>query len=191
MAPLERVAALIPPGGEVLEVGCGRGLLTLQLALEDADRRVHGVDISPERIAQAAAAATVAGVADRTTFEVVVPDWSPPADRYDAIVFCDVLYLLGEREIARSVEQACAALRSPGLLVLKEIAEHPRWKHRVARAQELVSVRLLGLTEGDRINPVPLEAATATLDRLGWVGRPVPLHHGYPYSHTVVVARRR
>jgi ubiquinone/menaquinone biosynthesis C-methylase UbiE len=59
-------AYLIPhlaPGTDVLDVGCGPGTITFDLATRVAPGRVVGIDASADVIAQAQAAATDAGVA--------------------------------------------------------------------------------------------------------------------------------
>lgn len=43
----------IEPGGEVLEIGCGIGRLTVPLAERNPETMFHGVDISPEMISRA------------------------------------------------------------------------------------------------------------------------------------------
>lgn len=60
-------AARIAPGHDVLDLGCGTG--TDALALAEAGRRVHGLDLSPEMIARARSRAT-GDAAARLSFEV-------------------------------------------------------------------------------------------------------------------------
>ncbi len=72
-------------GGRCLDVGCGSGLQSIQLALNGAEH-VHGIDIDP-----AAAEATLVnafrnGVADRVSTEAAdLYEWVPEK-RYDVIV---------------------------------------------------------------------------------------------------------
>jgi ubiquinone/menaquinone biosynthesis C-methylase UbiE len=60
-------AYLLPhlrPGSTLLDVGCGPGSLTIDLARRTAPGRVIGIDLSDEVVAEAEAAATTAGVAN-------------------------------------------------------------------------------------------------------------------------------
>jgi S-methylmethionine-dependent homocysteine/selenocysteine methylase/SAM-dependent methyltransferase len=68
-----------------LDVGCGCGILTVQLALNGA-ARVHAIDIDRNAVANALANAFRNGVADRVTGEAVdLYQWEP-AERFDLIV---------------------------------------------------------------------------------------------------------
>jgi SAM-dependent methyltransferase len=59
-------AAGVKPGDVVYDLGCGDGEIVIAAALRGA--RAVGVDIDPQRIANARANAVKAGVADRVTF---------------------------------------------------------------------------------------------------------------------------
>ena len=68
-----------------LDVGCGTGLLTVQLAFNGA-KHVHAIDLEELAVANARASALRNGVADRVTAESV--DLYPwvPEERYEVIV---------------------------------------------------------------------------------------------------------
>jgi S-methylmethionine-dependent homocysteine/selenocysteine methylase/SAM-dependent methyltransferase len=72
-------------GRRCLDVGCGSGLQTIQLALNGATH-VHALDIDPAAVADTMTNAYRNGVADRVTCAAV--DLFPwrPAERYDVIV---------------------------------------------------------------------------------------------------------
>jgi ubiquinone/menaquinone biosynthesis C-methylase UbiE len=65
------VAAAAPEGARVLDVGCGRGQLSILLAVRHG-LRVTGIDVDPEEIARAKASARSAA-ADGATREAAEP----------------------------------------------------------------------------------------------------------------------
>lgn len=190
LAPLDAVERLVPAGGRILDLGCGHGVLSLQMALSSPDRNVHGVDISASKIAHGRAAVRRADLGDRISLEVVDPTWVPEAGGYRAVVTADVLYLLEPEALARTVIAACAAIEPRGTLIIKKIAAEPCWKNTVGMAQEPRSVRLLRITDGAAINPRPVDTVVAVLEDRGWPFEQHPLHRGYHFPHAAVVARR-
>lgn len=76
---------LIGEGARCLDVGCGCGILSVQLALNGA-ASVHAIDIDRNAVANTLANAFRNGVADRLTGEAVdLYQWTP-AERYDVVV---------------------------------------------------------------------------------------------------------
>lgn len=68
-----------------LDVGCGTGLLSVQLALNGA-ARVHAIDIQSEAVANTLTNAFRNGVAERVSAEVVDLYTYLPKDKYDIVV---------------------------------------------------------------------------------------------------------
>lgn len=92
----ERVAAVLadlacPPGGLVLDAGCGTGNWSAALAL--AGCRVRGVDLAPEMIAGAQLVAREHGLGpDRASFGVGDVERLPfPADTFDGAICFNAL----------------------------------------------------------------------------------------------------
>jgi SAM-dependent methyltransferase len=86
---LARAREALPPGGHVLDVGCGGGRASL--ALVPPARRVTGVDRSPEMLAAFAEAAATAGVAHAG----IAGSWPEAAERTpraDVVVCHHVAY---------------------------------------------------------------------------------------------------
>jgi S-methylmethionine-dependent homocysteine/selenocysteine methylase/SAM-dependent methyltransferase len=75
----------IGQGKHCLDVGCGSGILTNQLALNGAEH-IHALDIQREAVANTLANAFRNGVADRVSGDVIDLYNYLPEDKYDIIV---------------------------------------------------------------------------------------------------------
>ena len=187
-APFEAVEALVPRHGDVLEVGCGVGLVSVDLALAAPGRRLLAVDVDPSKTAVARRAAARAGVGERVRFEDVQAGWTPRVGSFDAVVVVDVLYLLGRQAALDLLDALVAALRPGGLLVVKEMAAEPRWKAAWTRAQEAVAVRGLRVTAGSTVELVPTEVLSTHLRAHGLPVRTVAMDRGHLHPHAALVA---
>jgi 23S rRNA G2069 N7-methylase RlmK/C1962 C5-methylase RlmI len=76
---------LVGAGRTCLDVGCGSGILTVQLALNGAER-VHAIDVDRGAVANTLSNAFRNGVAERVTGEAVdLYQWEP-AETFDIVV---------------------------------------------------------------------------------------------------------
>ena len=187
-APFEQVEQLVPAEGDVLELGCGVGLVSVDLALAAPGRRVLAVDVDPSKTAVARRAAGRAGVGERVRVEDVPLGWSPPAAAFDAVVVVDVLYLLGREAAFDLLDSLVAALRPGGVMVVKEMAAAPRWKATWTRAQEAVAVRGLRVTAGSTVELVATEDLAAHVAARGLPVRTVAMDRGHLHPHAALVA---
>jgi len=76
----------LKPSGSILDIGCGKGILQQKLAPYGYSRYV-GIDISDDAIRQASC-----NEDDKTTFIASDATSYSPTERFDAIVFNEVLY---------------------------------------------------------------------------------------------------
>lgn len=187
--PFPEVAAAVPRQGRVLEVGCGHGLFSAYLALASAERRVRGVDVDAAKVTAARTAAVRARRqgAD-VAFEVGASGELPPGP-WDAVTVVDVLYLLDPAAQRRLLADCAAALAPGGVLVVKEMADRPRWKARWNVVQETLSVRLLGLTAGRALAFLPPQELVGVLREAGLDVRSRRLDRGRPHPHLLLVGR--
>lgn len=188
-APLEAVAARVPPGASVAEVGCGHGLLSAMMALEDGNRTVLGVDPDPRKVRWATLAA---GALPNARFEVGTVE-TLVAERPEglgAAVVCDVLYLLPREQWPTFLRDVRRLLPSGGRFLLKEAEGDGSWKHYKGLAQEWVMVKLLGRTKaGGGLVLEPRGTVEALLREAGFqVREVVELGKGYTTPHILYVA---
>lgn len=189
--PFEAVAADVPEAGRILDVGCGHGVFSAYLALQNERRRVLGIDVAEDKILAATAAADAAARKGRTNLRFNRADVEAlPEGPWDAILVLDVLYLL-QPERQQSLLERCAQALSPGgVLIVKEVADQPRWKAAWNRMQENFSVRVLRITRGERLCFLPPARHASWLAAQGLEVRERPLHKGFFHPHHLIVARR-
>ena len=90
-------------------------------------RKITGVDLSPARIERARSSAKKLGLSN-VEYEVAnVLEWQPKED-FDAIYLLDVVHHLPAAEVPKFLETLRAMIKPGGLLVLKEVADRPRFK---------------------------------------------------------------
>ncbi|MBX3280504.1 MAG: class I SAM-dependent methyltransferase [Acidobacteria bacterium] len=114
---VREIAAAIPPGGRVLEFGCGTGWLSLLLA-EYGSFRVCGVDFSPEQIARAEAEAKGRGLESRIDFSLIHGSVRElgrlfEGEGFDALIVHGVLHHLTNSEIRELIEIFRSTLSRP------------------------------------------------------------------------------
>lgn len=114
-------AYLLPalrPGADLLDVGCGPGTITVDLAARVAPGRVLGLDVSPDPLPEARAAAARAGV--EVTFEVgSVYALDLPDDSFDVVHAHQVLQHLTDPVAAlREMARVC---RPGGVVAVRDV----------------------------------------------------------------------
>ena len=186
-APLDAVVSALPREGTLLDVGCGHGLISNEVALRSPRARVLGVDLSETKIASARAS-----VGARTNVEFrVAPLEGVPESGFDAVSLVDVLYLVPERSWTSFLKNCLGKLRPGGIFVLKEIGTEPWWKFERLKLQEFMSTRVLRITKGDTMH---FESGDELRQRLLSVGFEdvtlSPLDSGYASPHLLLTARR-
>jgi len=116
----------LPAGGDLLEVGCGRGVALGPLAAACRPASLTGVDVNAALIAEARAAAEAAGVAAELR-RADVRDLPFPEASFDLVVDFGTCYHIARPELA--LAELERVLRPGGLLVhetpLAQLCSHP------------------------------------------------------------------
>ncbi|MBI1383875.1 MAG: methyltransferase domain-containing protein [Rhizobiales bacterium] len=107
-----RVADAIacPPGGRILEIGCGWGGFA-EVACRDLGLEVHGITLSSEQLAFARERLARQGLAGRSRIELL--DYRDTSGRYDGIASIEMIEAVGREHWPEYFGVVCERLR-PG-----------------------------------------------------------------------------
>jgi 2-polyprenyl-3-methyl-5-hydroxy-6-metoxy-1,4-benzoquinol methylase len=185
--PFEALIERFPTTGALLDVGCGHGLLINLLARHPSRRRLklHGIDHDCAKI-ESARGTALPGVEFSCKN---LKDFQNGA--FDAVSMVDVLYTV-RRSVWSAILLECArVLRPGGRLIVKEVVDRPRWKYWAIMAQEALSVRVFGITKGERPHFESPETYRAAIAAAGFaVVEARPLPSATWISHYLFVARK-
>ena len=127
-----------PARGEILDLGCGYGLVANWLTLFMPERRVRGVDFDADKI-------RVAQVTARANSQVAfeprdILEWAEyPA--CDCALLCDVLHYFPHELKAEVLKKVFAALRPGGFLIIRDAMAREDSGHRAVARSEQWAVR--------------------------------------------------
>lgn len=185
VCPLRRIAACVPQKGVILDLGCGHGLFSLLVARESSAREVIGIDLDVDKIA-------LARTLNVPNLRFIAGDIAkqqdlPPAQ---AVTIVDVFYLVPYEAQEHLLKLCAQRLAAGGVIVLKEMAEAPRWKVWLNWLEETLAVRVLGITESTdtRFYFRPRADWVALFEKIGFTVEIVPLDKGYYHPHVVFIA---
>jgi SAM-dependent methyltransferase len=144
--------AAVPPGGTVLDVGCGTGAVTLRVALAVPDATVTGVDPDGAAVALARRKAGEQGV--RARFEQAYAQHLPAGDgSVDRVLSSLMFHHLPAGTKAAMVSEVRRVLAPGGSLHLMDIdGDRPEWSGllRPVRAAMTLTHRAAALAQGRR-----------------------------------------
>jgi SAM-dependent methyltransferase len=191
IAPLAEVAALVPPGGRVRELGCGEGLL-LALVAPRAER-VIGVDFDPRKCRQARARLARFPDVEIREEDILAHLAAAPRGGDRAVLLSDTLSSLSFAQQDEVLRGAIACLAPGGALVLKIIDTEPAWKTRVSTLVSSFTCGFkLSLSAGQSFRYRPRGAYREILAAAGLTVEEHLLHERlhHPVPHVVVIGRR-
>ena len=178
--------SVIPKNGRLLDVGCGDGLLAVYLRrIKKRTQPIVGVDIDDRKI-------HIAKQLDLSDAEFHHKDVAQlPSNAFDVVTVVHVLYLLPISLREKFLQHCVRALKPGGTLVLAVNTDTPRWKYWFTYLQELIMVKLLGLTKGGVVQFQSLDECKRWITKAGAAVSSIKsLDRGRPYSHAAVVAHK-
>jgi len=185
--PFTGLITHIPQTGTVLDIGCGHGLLFNLLVRDPARRnlRLHGIDHDADKIKVARDCSQHgANFSTRTLDDVDTASC-------DVVTLVDVLYTINSALWPEIFAGCYRVLQSGGLLILKEVVDRPRWKYWAIMAQEVLAVRVFGITKGEAPHFESPEYYCRSLTQAGFkLQQATPLPSGNWVSHYLFLARK-
>lgn len=193
---LER--GLLPPGGALLDLGCGQGVLAaLLLAARERHARgdwpqgwqappnpqaMRGIDFAPRDVVRARHAAGEA--AEFVEGDIRSADFG----RADAVVALDVLHYIDYPAQEAVLERVRAALADGGVLLLRVANASRSLRFRFTVAVDQLAMLLRGQSF-PRLWCRPAAEWRERLAALGFAVENLPMSHGTPFANVLLVAR--
>jgi uncharacterized protein (DUF2062 family)/SAM-dependent methyltransferase len=169
--------------GEVADVGCGRGQLSILLLESKTATKTTGFDWDDDKIAEAARAAKDL---ESTFFKGDLR--SQEITECDTSLLLDVLHYLKIDEQDALLARVAAATRRT--IFVRELDPDRGWRSTVTRLQERITTRA-GVNRGARVLLRPISEITNVLERSGFDVSVAPCWAGTPFSNVLVTATRR
>ncbi len=185
--PYLQMAELFPKEGEVLDLGCGHGLLSLSLAQGSPSRRVIGIDHDPTRINLAQKAATAF-----TNLKLQIGDLSTLKTKKQhslaGVALIDVLHYFRPAEQTQILRKAFDALQPDGTLVFREIDQNSGMTFLSNRLHEKIMTKL-GITRARELHFRSLCEWEHLARSLGFEVNLLPQKR-FPFADVLFICRR-
>lgn len=141
ICPFHILAGHVPPGTNMLDIGCGAGLFLNYLASRDRIRMGYGFDASQPAIATANTALSYTGTRAKVAFRHRSIEAGLPEGVFDVVSMIDVLHHVDPSAQRGAIETALSRVAPGGRFIFKDIGLRPRWRAWANRLHDLVLAR--------------------------------------------------
>jgi trans-aconitate methyltransferase len=170
------------PFGELVDVGCGRGQMSILVLEAGVATRVVGADWDEPKLAEA----RVAAASLPATFEKAdVRTFTPPP--CDTVLLIDVLHYLTDKQQLEVLDHAIQSARR--CVIVRELDPGRGLRSATTRVQEAVTT-FFGYNVGERVRVLPIASFVLPLERAGFSVEVVPSWGKTPFSNVAVIASR-
>lgn len=184
ICPFDRIVSLVPPASQVLDIGCGQGLLLGFLAARRRLRNGVGVDVDRGAILAAremSRSPLVARSKSKLTFFTLEDFRSQNRKRFSVVTAIDIFHHVPVPEREGLLREIAAWIEPGGLLLYKDVAQKPFWRKWWNRIHDFIMTR-------ERIREMPLDYAKTCAVAAGLrLSREEKLVCGVLYGHDLLV----
>lgn len=188
LCPMTPVFDSIPRGSDVLDFGCGRGMLLLNLYAAGWIETGLGLETSKEVVEQACEAkellAEHLGREVKVEFEHREPEAILELNRkFDTVVTVDVLHHIPVELQSEYVSRLMALVKDGGIFVYKDMCRKPSWRALANRCHDLAVAK-------DWINYFPIESWQTIINaHPEWSQVKIEKYSRLWYGHELAVAK--
>jgi len=182
--PWEQILNNFPRGNNIIDIGCGHGILINLLAMRDCGyKRMIGIDLAADKIRVAKSTAN-----EQISFHSSdIFDLKENAEVYSIF---DVLYLMPNDLQEKLLKHIYNILPKNGYLVLKEVDKKPKWKFLINIIQESISVKFLHLTLGEKFYFKSESDFKELLEKIGFNTTAKHINKGYLHPHILYICQK-
>lgn len=181
----EKIASYVPSSGQILDLGCGFGMVSIYLAVSSQARRVKGIDISTRRLKIARWASEQVGNVGFEHSDLL----SCPLSEYDCILLIDTLHYFPQFVQNEILSKCYEGLKPGGLLILRD-SNKDRWaRHLVTRFHETIMTKS-GFTKGITLCFRSFVKLEKFLEKLGFLVDIIPMWGRTPFADTLMICTK-
>ena len=125
----------VPRQGDILDLGCGYGIVSYMLALTSIHRNITGIDFDNEKIRVADGGFLKSPRINFITADIMTFDFLPK----DCIILSDVLHYIQPADQEQLLVKCMSNLRPGGMILIRDADESRAGHHSRARLTEWFS----------------------------------------------------
>ena len=180
LCPFYKIINYIPKSGNILDIGCGFGILSNILALESSQRIVKGIDISESRIIESKKT-----IRERKNIQFLIQDIKDIDYKiYDTIIMSDFLHHLDNVRQTNILKTIYDKLNKESRLIILDVNKTNSIKYYFANIVDFI---LNGKKSNFRSN---LEWESVLKDIGFTIENVVDLSKGLPLSDFLIIAKK-
>lgn len=165
ICPFSKLIPYFPTSGNILDVGCGYGLLLyfLNEDVSNKGRRLIGIDHDLKKVNIAKRYANT-----NIKFYLCMLEELEP-EKFEAVSIIDVLYCIDLNKWKVVLDKCFCILRPGGRLIVKETIDKPRWRSWLTIIEEKFAIGVCRITQGDKPHIESKETYSSALRKSGFI----------------------
>lgn len=182
IAPFEEIIPYLPYKGEILDIGCGYGILDFKIAKARPNLLITAVDSNKKSIDKAAKKSQDKNICFMALNIIKDP---LPTKKFQAIICFDIFHHIPYLSQEKIIRKCHDLLAVNGYLIVKEINTQPKWKYFWNLVHDTI------VTRGERIYCRSMENWESLLSANNLkVNQKKSINKGFFYPHILLIAKK-